>query len=94
MDDELPIVIFIVLRTQNNNFPADLQFIEHYINFEHDNDYEARLLTNLRVSLQFICKEWSVSEFPPPSNGEENGLSNGNSSPEHKANGENHKGDK
>jgi hypothetical protein len=57
MDDELPIVIFIVLKSKYSNLPADLNFIEHYISFESDAEYERRLLVNLSNSIQFILTE-------------------------------------
>lgn len=58
LDDELPIVIFIVFKTSNVNLPADLQLIENYISYESEHDYEQRLLINIRVSIQFICNEF------------------------------------
>eukprot|EP01017_Pseudomicrothorax_dubius_P028539 TRINITY_DN3392_c0_g1_i7.p1 TRINITY_DN3392_c0_g1~~TRINITY_DN3392_c0_g1_i7.p1 ORF type:complete len:505 (-),score=100.34 TRINITY_DN3392_c0_g1_i7:133-1647(-) len=60
MDDELPIVIFIVLCSDNHNLPADLNLIEDYISFENDFDHEQRLLTNIKVSVQYIAKEWKI----------------------------------
>jgi hypothetical protein len=60
MDDELPIMIFIVLMAKVPLLPGDLAFIEDYISYEPEHDYEQRLLINLRVSIQFICKEWTI----------------------------------
>jgi len=58
MDDELPIMIYILLRANLKNGFAEFSFVDDYVQFDHTLESEKRLMTNLKVSLQYIADEW------------------------------------
>jgi len=60
MDDELPIIIYIIVHAQVPDLEAELAFVEDFINLDPTLESEKRLMTNLRVSVQYIVKEWQV----------------------------------
>ena len=49
MDDELPIIIYIILYARIPNIEAEFAFIEDFINLDPTLESEKRLMTNLRV---------------------------------------------
>ncbi|CAD8170217.1 unnamed protein product [Paramecium pentaurelia] len=57
MDDELPILIWIALMSDVPNLYAKIFFVDDYI---QEIENEKRILTNLRVSLDYISKEWKL----------------------------------
>ncbi|CAD8086176.1 unnamed protein product [Paramecium primaurelia] len=57
MDDELPILIWVALISDVPNLYAKIQFVDDYI---QEIENEKRILTNLRVSLDYISKEWKL----------------------------------
>lgn len=54
MDDELPIMIYILLRANLKNGFAEFNFIDDYVQFDPSLESEKRLMTNLKVSDVFI----------------------------------------
>ena len=62
MDDELPILIYIVLHSQIPNILAELNFIKDFISLDQQLDDESMLITNISVSIEYIMKEWSADE--------------------------------
>ncbi|CAD8178773.1 unnamed protein product [Paramecium octaurelia] len=57
MDDELPILIWVALMSDIANLYAKIYFVDDYI---QEIENEKRILTNLRVSLDYISKEWKL----------------------------------
>ena len=57
MDDELPILIWVALMSEVPNLYAKIYFVDDYI---QEIENEKRILTNLRVSLDYISKEWKL----------------------------------
>lgn len=66
MDDELPILIFIISRCKVKNLSAHLNFINDYVNHQGTMETEERIMMNLIVSFAFIVDEWSIEEFENP----------------------------
>jgi hypothetical protein len=60
MDDELPIIIYIVMNAKIPELEAELAYVEDFINLDPTLESEKRLMTNIRVSVQFIVKEWKI----------------------------------
>jgi len=58
MDEELPIMIYILLHARLENAAAELNFVDDYVQFDPTLESEKRLMTNLRVSIQYIADEW------------------------------------
>jgi len=58
MDEELPIMIYILLHAKLDNAAAELNFVDDYVQFDPTLESEKRLMTNLRVSVQYIADEW------------------------------------
>lgn len=58
MDEELPIMIYILLHAKMENAAAELNFVDDYVQFDPTLESEKRLMTNLRVSIQYIADEW------------------------------------
>lgn len=66
-EDELPLIIYTVLKSRHLNLPSDLDLVQDYLKCEPDSDYEMRLITNIRVSIQYISDEWKIESNSPPS---------------------------
>jgi hypothetical protein len=68
MDDELPIIIYIVLMSEFRNQYAEIQFVDDFSNTDSSIESERRVLTNIRVqsinltkvSLDYIANEWAI----------------------------------
>jgi len=58
MDEELPILIYVVLQCQIDNISAELNFIDDYVQLDPTLESEKRLMTNIKVSVQYISEEW------------------------------------
>jgi len=62
MDEELPILIYVLLNSKLENTAAEFNFIDDYVQFDPALESEKRLMTNLKVSLQYIANEWEIKE--------------------------------
>jgi len=51
MDDQLPLLIYIVLQSTVTDFVSELKFIEDFISFDQQLDDESQLITNILVSV-------------------------------------------
>ena len=51
MDDELPVVIFIILNSNIKNLFAEISLVEDFINLDPSIESEKKLLTNIRVTI-------------------------------------------
>jgi hypothetical protein len=51
MDDELPIIIYIVLMAEFKNQYAEIQFVDDFANTDPSIENERRVLTNIRVQI-------------------------------------------
>lgn len=49
MDDELPIMIFVISQSKVEDLIAELNFVDDYVNFYPQLETEKRLLTNMDV---------------------------------------------
>ncbi len=58
MDEELPILIYILVQCKLENAAAEFNFVDDYVQFDPNLESEKRLMTNLKVSLQYIANEW------------------------------------
>jgi len=61
MDEELPILIYILLQCKLENAAAEFNFVDDYVQFDPNLESEKRLMTNLKVSLQYIANEWETN---------------------------------
>lgn len=49
MDDELPLIIYIVSQCRVDNLPSKINMLEDYVRFIEDFENEQRLVTNIKV---------------------------------------------
>lgn len=49
MDDELPVIIYIVLMSEFRNQYAEIQYVDDFANTDQSIENERRVLTNIRV---------------------------------------------
>ena len=49
MDEELPIMIYIILYADVPDFAAEINFIENYVHIDPALESDKRLLTNIKV---------------------------------------------
>ena len=74
MDDELPLLIYVVVHSKMENILAELNLIQDFIDLDPKLDDESRLLLNVSVTIQYVVKEWERDEIkfrkqaPKPSN--------------------------
>ncbi|OMJ66371.1 hypothetical protein SteCoe_36791 [Stentor coeruleus] len=57
MDDQLPVIIFIVCKTSLDNFPAQIEFLTDYTRVNTGMDNENRLLINYDAAISFILSD-------------------------------------
>ncbi len=50
MDEELPILIYVVLHCQIENISAELNFIDDFVQLDPTLESEKRLMTNIKVT--------------------------------------------
>ena len=62
MDDELPILIYVVTQAKVENLLAEINLIEDFIQLDSQLDDEQKLLTNLSCTVQYVQKEWERDE--------------------------------
>jgi hypothetical protein len=62
MDDELPIVIFIVAMSEVPALMAELRFLQEYVGNNVKFERENRILTDIEASVNFIIQEWNIEE--------------------------------
>lgn len=55
MDDQLPMIIFILVFTDAPNLISNIAFVEDFIRFDSSLESEKRLMTNIRVKLHFLA---------------------------------------
>lgn len=51
MDDELPLIIYIVSQCEVENLASKVNMLEDYVRFIEDFESEQRLVTNIKVEL-------------------------------------------
>ena len=57
MDDELPLIIYIVSQCRVDNLTSKVNMLEDYVRFIEDFESEQRLITNIKVKLfNFLFK--------------------------------------
>lgn len=49
MDEELPILIYVVLNCKVDNIAAELNFVDDYVQLDPTLESEKRLMTNVKV---------------------------------------------
>lgn len=59
MDEELPVMIYIMLYSGVKNIEAELALIDDYVNLDPTLESEKRLMTNIRVSLFVLNFEYT-----------------------------------
>lgn len=57
MDDQLPVIIFIVFRVGISTFPAQIEFLLDYTRINNGMDNEHRLLINYDAAVSFIMSD-------------------------------------
>ena len=62
MDEELPLLIYLVARCTVPNLFAELNFIKDFIQCDSQLDDETRLLTNFTNTLIYIKMSWEKDE--------------------------------
>lgn len=60
MDDELPIIVYVTLMAEVENIYAEIQFVEDFITNDEALENEKKIITNIRVSLDYIAREWKL----------------------------------
>ncbi|KAL4467787.1 hypothetical protein ABPG74_013122 [Tetrahymena malaccensis] len=60
MDDELPILIYIILMCNINNLFTELQIVDDFINLDPSIEAEQRFLLNIRMAGKYISDEWAI----------------------------------
>ena len=59
MDDELPIIIYIVTQVNVTNLFAELNIVDDYIkSILRDKLVQNKMVTNLLSSLLYVSKDW------------------------------------
>jgi hypothetical protein len=56
MDEELPLLIYIMLNANIDNLAAELHFVEDYVNVDPMLESDKRLMTNFTVNLGYSSK--------------------------------------
>ncbi|KAM3142351.1 hypothetical protein pb186bvf_005508 [Paramecium bursaria] len=59
MDDELPVMIYITLKSELQNSYAQIAFVDDFCNTDPTIETEKRILTNIKGSLDYILKDWT-----------------------------------
>jgi hypothetical protein len=54
MDDELPLFIYLTTQINVKNILAELNIIDDYLRYCKSIDKESKVLTNLRVIINFL----------------------------------------
>jgi Vacuolar sorting protein 9 (VPS9) domain len=57
MDDQLPVIIFIVCKTNLDSLPAQIEFLIDYTRFNTGVDNEHRLLINYDAAISYIIND-------------------------------------
>jgi hypothetical protein len=61
MDDELPIIIYIVTQVNIDNLFAELNMVDDYIKTSmRDELIQNKMVTNMLSSLIYVCKKWDT----------------------------------
>lgn len=60
MDDELPIIIYVIVMSDFRNQYAQCLFLDDFARADPNIENEKRVLTNIKVSLDYISSEWNV----------------------------------
>ena len=59
MDDELPIIIYVITKVDVENIFAELNMVDDYVKCEmRDELVQNKMVTNLLSGLTYICKNW------------------------------------
>lgn len=51
MDDELPVIIFIIINSNIKNIISEVYMLEDYMNIDQTVESEKRLVINLKVKI-------------------------------------------
>lgn len=63
MDDELPLIIFVVSHLHDSvNIVSRLNLIKDYMNNKVDLDFEEQVLANTEVAVNYITNEWNLEQ--------------------------------
>jgi hypothetical protein len=60
MDDELPIVIYIVVMSSVPSLAAEVCYLQDYIGDSDRFDNENRILLNIEVSIRYAIENWDA----------------------------------
>lgn len=60
MDDQLPVLIFVVVCSSVETPAAEVRLLQDYIHQTNGFDNELQLLTNFEVSVRYIAQEWQL----------------------------------
>lgn len=61
MDDVLPLTIYVVAMADLSHIFSEYNIMEDYLSInDRGFDFERKLLTNLDVSIKYICEEWEL----------------------------------
>jgi hypothetical protein len=62
MDDELPIIIYMVAMTDVPSLAAEIRLLQEYIGSSVKFERENRILTDIEASVNFIIHEWTIED--------------------------------
>lgn len=63
MDDELPVLIFVIVKSNVPNFNAEVALLLDYIGRSSRLEKELRLLVNFEAAGKYIANEWDLRAF-------------------------------
>jgi hypothetical protein len=58
MDDELPLLIFVLVQARVSNFNAEIAFLLDYVGRSSRFEKEQRLLINFEAAAKYIANDW------------------------------------
>jgi hypothetical protein len=58
MDDELPVIIFILINSKVSNWFSIIKLLEFYLKNKENSDQEQRYIYNIEAGLNYIIKEF------------------------------------
>lgn len=58
MDTILPLLIFIILRSDIDNICANIKIVQHFINVKQEYKTADKMVTNVYVATEYIAVSW------------------------------------
>jgi hypothetical protein len=62
IDDEFPILIYMIAYSSVPTLLAELEFLQDYMNDNPKFEKDLRLLTDMSASIEFILESWPTAD--------------------------------